>query len=266
MNSLYLLCLIGLASSVFSFPTKEKSYNFDNHNVSLIIDTEWVSQLDITEVSKVNDPNAKLILYNNVTQNFLFFGSKPRNLHLEAVDYADVYSKKKDYFPNVVTDSFTIEDGSVEVAMKLGSYGEMLRNINFTDLKKVSYIGYNVTYITEVNITYPYEKSIEEIHQQYPELINIQMPLLGNAFSGQIPLVNGTGYDRTTCKYRICTTDTKPIIKMDTYSLFDNVTVNNILEATVSTMGYIYNNVNGKNYFQNFIYIDVSHNVVIGEQ
>lgn len=60
-------------------------------------------------------------MYNNVTQKFLF-GTEPRSLHLEVLDYANVYSQESEFFAKSVRDDWTIEDGNeiIEFAMSLG--------------------------------------------------------------------------------------------------------------------------------------------------
>ncbi|CAH1100180.1 unnamed protein product [Psylliodes chrysocephalus] len=242
---------------------EKENYNIDPLQIGVTIGTEWVSQFNITEVSKVNDPNAKLILYNNVKQSYYLPEGNIRSLNLEVLNHADIYKKEPEFFYKEVRQNLSTED--VDISISLGSAGEILRKVDFSDLSKRSYIDYNVTYITIVNITYSSEKSIEQIHQQYPELTKIQMPLLGNDVPGLIPLVNSTGEDDTSCNIVECFTNTEPSSKYDSYNLFDTITVYNGLDIDVASSFSVEKNVDGKNLYSAISLINLQYKVVIGE-
>lgn len=100
---------------------EKENYNFDPQQIAVVIGTGWVSQLNITEVSKTNDPNAKLILYNNIKQAYILPESNIKSLHLEVLNHADIYKKEPEFFYKEVRDTLSLEDGNVDISISLGN-------------------------------------------------------------------------------------------------------------------------------------------------
>ncbi|CAG9861385.1 unnamed protein product [Phyllotreta striolata] len=263
MENSHLLCVIGLIfcgvslSSQANIPSLVRPTGY-HQELEVETRLDWVSELNITQITSDNDPDTKLILHFNADQLFSLPGLKDHRLQLQSTRNLSAFGTASETFRSQVTGNWS---GPIGVSSAFLFAEETIqRSINFSDYTKRSKVKYSVAFITEINITLA-EGAAEQL--EFIEQPDLRLPQDGVV--GLLPLVNSTGVDYTTCYDTLCSSTTTNSYDVVKYYPFGNVIVLASRQVGQNVVAFRTENEQGNQVYSRISSIKLDYYVMIGQ-
>ncbi|XP_056642080.1 uncharacterized protein LOC130448648 isoform X2 [Diorhabda sublineata] len=221
--------------------------------------TDYYSSLNISEVSTTNNPDDYLVMYYNISVEIMIPGLFRWSVSAEKSDVRSPYSdERKEIRRNMET---TNEEAGVDFSIT--TIDSIWSKVDFSNMDTRSRIEYNLTIVINTNVTWNSE-FLNSIERSLPT-INDNKYLGSSDYPAFVPLVNTTGHDNAICQNQICSSSTETQELVDSYNMFDKVSLYNqkIISSTVGSTTYS-NDVNTT--FSMLSKIHLQYVVVIGEE
>ncbi|XP_072384064.1 uncharacterized protein [Diabrotica undecimpunctata] len=237
-----LAVLLLVVSSSLAFPAKEEELStkysnirfyeaankspFSTDNITIDYSTNEEFGLNITAISPVNNYEDFLVLFNNLTHNVSILNLGEISFELSNKDKLNPFEKTIYGFKRGMETTGIFYAGDLVVNLTVFTFQSLKPEIDFTDLSKRSRIEYNVTVVSGVNLTWITDSGpLTKKGTNLPSYKNDPQPDPTPNFTALVPLVNGTFYDKSSCRNEICKSTLKPSYNVGSYYVFDDVTV-----------------------------------------
>ncbi|XP_050507572.1 uncharacterized protein LOC126885183 [Diabrotica virgifera virgifera] len=236
-----LLTVLLVVSSSLAFPAKEeistKNSNvrfyeaanktpFSTDNITIDYSTNEEFGLNITAISRVNNLDDFLLLVSNLTHNVSILNIGQLSFGQSSKHKLNPFEKNAYVIAETVSTFSVSKEGDLVLNASAGTVQSLKLVTDFTDLQKRPRIEYNLTVVTEVNMTWitksgPLKNKVTNL----PSHISDPQPYTTPNFTALVPLVNGTFNDESSCRNEICKSTSKSSYNTGSYYVFDDITV-----------------------------------------
>ncbi|CAG9860979.1 unnamed protein product [Phyllotreta striolata] len=195
-------------------------FNFNPKTLNIETVSNWSISVYLTGISPSNDQRQHAVIVYDISEVIVKHGDNKwtANFYLGNSENVSMYTEEPINFYREIRKTITSENNTVKTDLLVSNTEIIMCNVDFSNLSIPSVFDYNATILTQISITYPSNKNVEDInledHSNYVDSLRENLLLIGD-----FNRIN----DGFQCDSSGCSSDIDTLIQYEYFPLIEDI-------------------------------------------